>query len=421
MRGYGRSGMNRPLTAVFAALEALLVVGIGVGISLVPLTVMWAFQYGLQIDWIVFWRAAVDIWLLGHGVDMRVALDPTVAASVGFEAASDPFRLSLAPLGFAVLTLLMGQRAGRRIAETTHYLIGIGVALGTFALLAGGLTLTAVHDLARPSLPQGTLLTTLVFMVGLGIGAVLARQRLGGTKRDAVTEMIRERLKAVPPHAVAVIRSSVTGGAAAAAAVIAGAAVIVAVLLVTNYADIISLYEGVQAGVLGGVAITIAQLAFVPNLVVWAGAWLIGPGFAIGSGSAVSPLGTTLGPLPAIPVLGALPTGDLAWGFLGLLVPIIAGFLAGVVVRPRLLRGIGTRSRALWFSVTGFSVGATAALLLGLLAWASAGSAGPGRLAEVGPSALWVGVFVLLEVGLAGVLGLYAAGIRSKAETSQDP
>ena len=34
--------MNRPLTALFAALEALLVVGIGVGISLVPLTILWA-------------------------------------------------------------------------------------------------------------------------------------------------------------------------------------------------------------------------------------------------------------------------------------------------------------------------------------------------------------------------------------------
>ena len=41
--------MNRPLTALFAALEALLVVGIGIGIPLVPLTILWAAQYGLQI------------------------------------------------------------------------------------------------------------------------------------------------------------------------------------------------------------------------------------------------------------------------------------------------------------------------------------------------------------------------------------
>src|SRR5690606_11648891 len=97
--------MNRPLTALFAALEALLVVGIGVGIPLVPLTFLWAFQYGLQLDWSVFWRASVDVWLLGHGSDVLLTLDPVTAILVGFDGASTPFVVSIAALGFAVLTL----------------------------------------------------------------------------------------------------------------------------------------------------------------------------------------------------------------------------------------------------------------------------------------------------------------------------
>ncbi|MDQ1579348.1 MAG: hypothetical protein QOD05_123, partial [Microbacteriaceae bacterium] len=48
--------MNRTTVALLAALEALIVVAIGIGIALVPLTVLWAAQYHLAIDWLVFWR-----------------------------------------------------------------------------------------------------------------------------------------------------------------------------------------------------------------------------------------------------------------------------------------------------------------------------------------------------------------------------
>ena len=124
--------MNRPLTALFAALEALLVVGIGIGVPLVPLTFLWAFQYGLQLDWTVFWRASVDTWLIGHGSDVLLTLDPVTAIVVGFAGAGTPFALSIAALGFALLTALLGVRAGRRITETPHRRLGLVVALAVF-------------------------------------------------------------------------------------------------------------------------------------------------------------------------------------------------------------------------------------------------------------------------------------------------
>ena len=40
---------------------------------LVPLMLMWAMQYGLAVDATVFLRAAADVWLLGHGVDLTVS------------------------------------------------------------------------------------------------------------------------------------------------------------------------------------------------------------------------------------------------------------------------------------------------------------------------------------------------------------
>lgn len=412
--------MNRPLTALFAALEALLVVGIGIGIPLVPLTFLWAFQYGLQLDWTVFWRASVDVWILGHGGDVLLTLDPVTAIIVGFEGAGTPFVVSIAALGFAVLTLALGMRAGRRIAETPFARLGATVALLTFAALALGATLSAVHRFARPSIWQGALFPTLVFGLGLFIGIAVTRRRLErmplerapGKRMPAAgpaqTGLIQRWWRGQPAEQRAVLVQGLRGGAAAAAGLVGIASVLLALMIVVNYGQVIALYEGVHAEILGGIALTLGQLAFLPNLVVWTASWLVGPGFAIGAGSSVGPLGTSLGPLPAVPVLGALPAGDLALGFLGLLVPVVAGFLAGVAVRPAVLRGIGDRPPLLPLLATGLVVGLAGGVILALLAWVSGGAAGPGRLSAVGPDAAMVGLSAALEFGVAAVLGLLA-------------
>jgi hypothetical protein len=397
--------MNRLLTTLFAALEALLVVGIGIGISLVPLTILWAFQYGLQIDWIVFWRAAVDIWLLGSGVDVTMTLNPAIASSLGFAGAGTPFVLTIAPLGFAMVTVLLGARAGRRIGQIPHNYLGVLAAIATFALLSLGVTLSTLTASARPSVWQGALLPTIVFTVGLFVGVVFGSRGSVAVRGTASGRSILDRLGG-RPRSRAVATAALAGGLGAASVVTAVSAVLVAVLLLLSYAKIISLYEGVHAAVLGGIAITVGQLAFLPNLVVWAAAWLVGPGFAIGTGSAVSPLGTSLGPIPAIPILGALPSGQFAWGFLGLLIPVLAGFPAAILVRPRLVAAFDTRAPTGVLVGTGLLIGVVGGVTLGLLAWASAGAAGPGRLVDVGPSPLLVGAFAALEFGVAAVIGL---------------
>ncbi|TBN57755.1 hypothetical protein EYE40_10350 [Glaciihabitans arcticus] len=404
--------MNRPLTALFAAFEASLVVAIGIVIPLAPLTVLWGAQFGFAGDWTTFWRASVDIWLLGHGADVRMTLDPTVAATLGLAGADAAFPVTIAILGFGGLTLLLGVRAGRRVSETRFRLLGELVAVGTFAGLSTLATLSVLHPFARPSIVQGILLPTAVFGVGILIGS-LRTQRAAG---DDSGSSIRDWVNDWHPTVRSVVEVGLRGGVAAVAAVIAVASLAVAVLLAANYAGIVALYESLHSEVLGGIALTGAQLAFLPNVVIWAASWFVGPGFAIGAGSAVSPLGTTLGPLPVIPMLGALPAGDLAYGFLGLLVPIVAGFLAGALLRPRLFRTDWRSSLA-----AGASIGVVAGVLLGLLAWFSSGAAGPGRLAVVGPDPLAVGLWAALEVGIAATIGLFAAShlkspVAEKAE-----
>ncbi len=400
--------MNRPLTALFAAFEALLVVGVGVGIPLAALTVLWAFQYGLQVDWIVFWRAAVDTWLLGSGVDVTMTLDPTLATGLGFAGAGAPFIITIAPLGFALLTVLLGARAGRRIGETPHRQLGILVSVLVFAVLSLAVTMSALFAAARASIWQGTLLPTLWFALGVVIGTEISRRSLqprpGGLGRS-----LRDRADEWSPHVRVVLATGLRAGTATVAVVLGVSAVLVAGLLLVGYARIITLYEGVHAGVLGGIALTVGQLAFLPNLVIWAASWLIGPGFAIGTGSSVAPFGTSLGPIPAVPVLGALPPGhELGWGFLGLLVPLLAAFFVAIAVRGRLLRELEDVPRVRWLLLTGLIAGVGGGVLLGLLAWASAGAAGPGRLIDVGPSPWLVGAFAALEIGVAAIVGLLA-------------
>jgi Family of unknown function (DUF6350) len=396
--------MNRRLTALFAALEAALVVAIGIGISLAPLTILWGVYFGFGIDWTVFWRASVDIWLLGHGVDLVVTLDPNLAAALGVEGADVAFPLTIAVLGFAFVTILLGVRAGRRVGETRFRNLGALVAVGTFGALSLGATLSAVHPAVRPSIVQGTLIPSLIFTVGLAIGLLRTRRAAG----DDAGSSLRDWFNDWPPVARATVRQVFVGGAATAAGIVVFAALLVSVSLIANYAQIITLYERLHGGALGGFVLTLGQLAVLPNLIVWAAAWLIGPGFAIGTGSTIGPFATQVGPLPALPILGALPRGDLAFGFLGLLVPVVVAFLVAVVFRPDFVRDLGDAPRARWLVAAGLGTGLVTGVVIGLLTWWSAGAAGPGRLVTVGSNPIQVGLFAALEVGIAATIGFFA-------------
>lgn len=406
LRGTLGNDMNRQLTLLFAAFEALLVVAIGIAIPLVPLTLLWGIHYGLAIDWTVFWRAAVDIWLVGHGTDITVVLAPAVVSALGLTAASTPVTITMALLGFALLTLLLGVRAGRRVAETPHLLLGTLASLVTFGVASLVLTLSALHPVARPSLWQGTLLPTLVFALGLLIGSQIV------SASNPVSGVIRRWISGWPAHVRTIVATSLRGGAIAAAGLLTVASLVTTAAIVTSFADIITLYEGLHTEVLGGVAVTIGQLALLPNIVVWAASWLVGPGFAIGTGSAVSPLATTLGPIPAIPILGALPGGDFAFGFIGLLAPVVVGFLVAAVLGPRIAGELRRRELA----IVALGIGVTAATIVGVLVWASAGSAGPGRLMNVGPQPWIVAAWAALEFSVAAGLGLLASARPERAD-----
>jgi hypothetical protein len=127
----------------------------------------------------------------------------------------------------------------------------------------------------------------------------------------------------------------------------------------------------------------------------------------------VSPLGTQLGLVPSLPVLGALPQGTPALGFVGLLVPIAVGYFTAAILRPGYLSNVrGRGGRGIRLALTSIGCGVVGASILALLALWSGGAAGPGRLADVGPNAGWVWVWAFVELTVSVLLGLVAGASR---------
>ena len=347
-------------------------------------------------------------------------LGPDVAAALALPGADIPFLISVVPLGFAMLSVLMGVHTGRRAAETPHRWTGVGVAVGTYAILAALVTLSAVSETVAPNQLQGLVLPTIIYAAGVLIGAELGRRKTAGAAEslDLVSRGIRSAYQRIPQTSRTVIEGALRGGIAAAAGVLIVSAVAVAVLIAVNYATIIGLYEAVQAGVFGGATITLAQLALIPNFVIWAAAWFVGPGIALGVGATVSPIGTVVGTLPGLPLFGALPQGTPTYGFLGLLVPVLIGFVFAVVTRQFLDRAGVSERTTLAHVFTGLGMGVVAGALLGLLAWWSAGAMGPGRLVEIGPNPLLVGALAAAEIGVAAALGMLASRVRLPSRRS---
>jgi hypothetical protein len=400
--------VTRRLTLLFAGFEALLVAAIGVAIPLLLATLMWAIQFGFGPDWAIFWRGAVDVWLIGHGVDVSFTLDELTAATIGAPAGTVVL-VTIAALGFALLTLVLGVRAGARVAETGHRLLGELTAFVVFGGASLLLTLSAVHPAARPSIWQGALLPAIVFGAGLVLGVLRADADRGAETHGRLATWEAS----VHPRVRAGLRAALTAGAASVMLVMLVSAVTATVVLATGYAQVIRLYEALHTEVLGGIVLTAGQFAFVPNVVIWVASWFAGPGFALGVGSQVSPLGTAVGPLPAIPLLGALPSGELSFGYLGLAVPVVAAFLAATAVRPALVRAVGDGSRLAWSAFVTLVGGAAGGVLFGVLAAASAGALGPGRFDHVGPDALAVGLASALEFAIGLALGFAAASVPS--------
>jgi hypothetical protein len=302
--------------------------------------------------------------------------------------------------------------------ESGARFVGPVAAISTFGGLTVLIALSTLNASAMPTVWMALSFPTAIFAVGVFIGA---RGEVGhsGGRAERVQKKVVGWAFGLPAHVRAVLASSLRGGLAAAAMVVSISAVVLSVLMIANFSTILGLYEGLQGGVFGSLILTAAQLLFMPNFVMFVASWFVGTGFALGTGSSVSPVGTDLGLVPALPILGAMPTTDLAFGFLGVLVPVIAGFVAAFFIRPSLVRHLGSQLSFRWLFFTVLGMALVGGILIGFMAWASGGAAGPGRLVDVGPNALRTGGVAAVEFLIAASIGMYAGSRSSGSAPSK--
>jgi len=199
-------------------------------------------------------------------------------------------------------------------------------------------------------------------------------------------------------------RRLLSAGGAALALLLASGALLVGGSLALHGSRAADFARASDPGALGGFALLLAGLALVPNAVVWGVAWLTGPGFAVGVGTAVGPFGHELGPVPALPILAALPGGGVPeWvAVLVLAVPLLAGAVAGRLVAGDLRDDAPSWSRT---ALEAAAVGPVCGIALGLLAWLSGGAVGGERLVELGPAPLAVAAATTVTVAFGAVAG----------------
>ncbi|MFL6158392.1 MAG: DUF6350 family protein [Marmoricola sp.] len=318
-----------------------------------------------------------DAWLMGHGSHLVAAGLP----------------LGITPLTVTAFLLLGAFRAGRRAARRADPVaddrtLGTAVAVftGVYLVVAVVVCVVVSQSDASPSLGRA------------GLGAVLVAAVAGGLGLAAGTGRLEVWADQVPAWA----REVLVGAIAGALLLLAAGAVLVAVALLGSFNEAATILSSLDLSTGDALSYTFVMALLAPNIALLGSAYLLGPGFAVGVGTTVSPTAVSLGAVPAFPVLAALP-GDGP----------TSGWLVLVYLVPVLAAGIGaTRVNAgadpLPFDVAalrGAASGFTAGVLITVLIAFAGGPLGTGRLSDVGASAAEILVFATGLMSVGGLLG----------------
>ena len=331
-------------------------------------------------------RLGTRLWLLGGGVPVEVG---------GLDVTLVPWGLTAVT---AALLWRFGGYAARRVGAgqgTGPFTVALVVTLAYVSpvLVAAGLLGQPAREPARWAA------VVLVLLVAAWAGAASRVGRPIGSSWP--------RLLSGLPRAVA---------GSVGVMLLTGAAVLV-VGLVAGWSRVVDLTTALQAGTAGTVLLVLVQATVLPNALVWSGSYALGAGFSLGNGSVVAPAATSLGVLPGLPLLGALPaagpgsTLQLWW--------LACGAVAGAFAAWLALRGATRRIDA--STLLGGLAGVLSGLVLTGLAWTTSGDLGTVRLTGLGPRLLPLLVMSTTTLGLSGVVtGAVVGVVRHLRRTADE-
>lgn len=401
--------MKAVITAVVSAIEALAVALLVFTLIAIPSVLIWWLSLDMAAELSDLFSTISQLWQLVHLVPMQIVVSAKTAVSLGLAAETLTFTLSVAPLGLTLVTIVLGFRSGWRFAsrgsEGAWALLGAFIGYLTVATLIAS---TVVSESPWPFAVQA-LVPALMYGVS-GAKAFIVRAATSDHEWWLNTvRWVQQHMKRLVPVSAASLparMAEVMRVTFATLVTIVGlAAFTTSVNIILHYVDIVTLGQSLNLNALSLTGVFLIQLVLLPIAWIWAIAWLSGAGFSIGIATSVTPFETLLGPLPALPLFGAVPT---AWGWAGALAPVLIIAAAAVL-------GAFTATRPL-FRASSATVAATimlsSALVTGaVVAGMSAivhGSIGPGRLAEVGPDPWSVAGFIAVETAFGLLLGVFA-------------
>ena len=411
--------MNRRLTFLIAAFEALVVAGIGIGILLAPLTVVWLFENDPTIEWLVPFRASADVWMMAHGTRL------VVPAGMFGSSEVPAFVISMIPLGLSALIAYLAIRLGKKL--TTALELWPAWVAGTLVYGAVSLFLSTVayNEFAYPVTWQGTFFPPAFFLFFVVLGSLFGKRQAFGeaaslpesAERVWIRDWAQRKFNNLHWAIRAVSAPALRAGTGVVAILLGVSSIFIAGMLAINWIQVIRLYEGLQVSFLGGFMVTAGQIAVLPNIVVMGASWLTGVGFQFGAGSLISPVATVVGPLPALPVTSALPIGELSFGMIALMVPLVGAFVATIMIR-RHADSIRFEFASAWSAAItlGLSIALVASVEMGLLALLASGGIGPERLQVIGVNPLLVAGVLFVEVAAVSILAAFFSARPDKAD-----
>jgi hypothetical protein len=315
------------------------------------------------------------LWLLAQGAELDIGSGPLVLAPLLLTLAA---AWGLSQAGRGITRLCDGSaprdavRAGA-VVVVVHVLLTVLLALVVDAPDARVGLLRAVAGATALALG----------CVGWGIG-----------RESGLLDAALDRL---PVNTRPMLRGLSAGFLAA----MALCTTVVAVALVSDARGYAMLSGSLGGAAAGGLGLLGLALLLLPNAAAAVLGLAAGPGFHVGAGTLVSVHGVTLGAVPALPLLAALPDTQAVplVAFASQVIPALAGLVAGTTVGRWAADG-GSVIAAL----TGLLAGVLLGVVGGALVWIAGGSLGDGSLAQVGAPALATGVALAAQCGLAAAV-----------------